>query len=110
MSSATHSPSPAVTLVSRREVAVRTLEFEITRPDGFQFKAGQTVDLTWIDPPETDNEGDTRTFSIASAPDDPQLLLQPACGTPRSSAFSKGLRSRRRTAPGRPFRKSDVTQ
>ena len=75
MSSVTHSPSPVVTLVSRREVAVRTLAFEITRPDGFQFKAGQTVDLTWVEPSETDSEGDTRTLSIASAPDDPQLLF-----------------------------------
>ena len=88
MSSATQSPSPVVTLASRREVAVRTLEFEITRPGGFQFKAGQTVDLTWINPPETDSEGDTRTFSIASAPDDPQLLFATRL---RDTAFKRIL-------------------
>ena len=88
MSSATHSPSPVVTLASRREVAVRTLAFEITRPDGFQFKAGQTVDLTWINPSETDSEGDTRTFSIASAPDDPQLLFATRL---RDTAFKRIL-------------------
>ncbi len=75
MSSATHSPGYVVSLASRSEVAVRTLAFEITRPEGFQFKAGQTADLTWINPPETDQEGNTRTFSIASAPDEPQLLF-----------------------------------
>jgi ferredoxin-NADP reductase len=75
MSSATHSPGQVVTLASRREVAVRTLAFEITRPAGFQFKAGQAADLTWVNPPETDSEGNTRTFSIASAPDDQQLLF-----------------------------------
>lgn len=88
MSFATHSPSPVVTLASRREVAVRTLAFEITRPGGFQFKAGQTVDLTWIDPSETDSEGDTRTFSIASAPDDPQLLFATRL---RDTAFKRIL-------------------
>ena len=90
MPSATQSPSPVVTLASRREVAVRTLEFEITRPGGFQFKAGQTVDLTWINPPETDSEGDTRTFSIASAPDDPQLLFATRL---RDTAFKRILES-----------------
>jgi ferredoxin-NADP reductase len=90
MSSATQSPSPVVTLASRREIAVRTLEFEITRPGGFQFKAGQTVDLTWINPPETDSEGDTRTFSIASAPDDPQLLFATRL---RDTAFKRILES-----------------
>ena len=90
MSSATQSPSPVVTLASRREVAVRTLEFEITRPGGFQFKAGQTVDLTWINPSETDSEGDTRTFSIASAPDDPQLLFATRL---RDTAFKRILES-----------------
>jgi ferredoxin-NADP reductase len=90
MSSATQSPSPVVTLASRREVAVRTLEFEITRPGGFQFKAGQTVDLTWINPPETDSEGHTRTFSIASAPDDPQLLFATRL---RDTAFKRILES-----------------
>ncbi len=88
MSSATHSPGQVVTLASRREVAVRTLAFEITRPDGFQFKAGQTVDLTWVNPAETDSEGNTRTFSIASAPDEPQLLFATRL---RDTAFKRVL-------------------
>jgi ferredoxin-NADP reductase len=88
MSSATHSPGYVVTLASRREVAVRTLAFEITRPQGFQFKAGQTADLTWIDPPETDGEGNTRTFSIASAPHEPQLLFATRL---RDTAFKRVL-------------------
>ncbi len=88
MSSATHSPGHAVTLASRSEVAVRTLAFEITRPEGFQFKAGQTVDLAWIDPPETDGEGNARTFSIASAPDEPQLLFATRL---RDTAFKRVL-------------------
>ena len=39
------------------------------------FKAGQFMDVTWIDPPETDAEGNTRGFSINSAPDDPDLFF-----------------------------------
>ncbi len=88
MSTATHSPGHVVTLVSRCEVALRTLAFEVTRPEGFHFKAGQTADLTWIDPPETDGEGNTRTFSIASAPDDPQLLFATRL---RDTAFKRVL-------------------
>ncbi len=88
MSSATHSPGYVVSLVSRSEVAVRTLAFEITRPEGFQFKAGQTADLTWINPAETDQEGNTRTFSIASAPDEPQLLFATRL---RDTAFKRAL-------------------
>ncbi|HEY7388788.1 MAG TPA: FAD-dependent oxidoreductase [Bryobacteraceae bacterium] len=88
MSPATHSAGHLVTLASRREVALRTLAFEITRPPGFQFKAGQTADLTWVDPPETDGEGNTRTFSIASAPHEPQLLFATRL---RDTAFKRVL-------------------
>lgn len=88
MSSAPHSPGYVVTLASRREVAVRTMAFEITRPSGFQFKAGQTADLTWIDPPETDGEGNTRTFSIASGPHEPRLLFATRL---RDTAFKRVL-------------------
>ncbi len=88
MSSATQSMVYAVTLASRREVGVRTLAFEVTRPQGFQFIAGQTADLTWIDPPETDGEGNTRTFSIASAPHEPQLLFATRL---RDTAFKRVL-------------------
>ena len=94
MSSAAHSAGYVVTLSSRREVAVRTFAFEVTRPEGFQFKAGQTVDLTWINPPETDTEGNTRTFSIASAPEEPQLLFATRL---RDTAFKRVLE---RTALG----------
>ncbi len=98
MSTATHPTGYPVQLVSRREIALRTLAFEITRPAGFRFKAGQTVDLTWIDPPETDEEGNTRTFSIASAPDDPQLLFATRL---RDTAFKRSLE---KAAEGTAFR------
>lgn len=75
-----------VKLVDRREVAERTLAFRFEKPVGFTFKAGQFVTLTLVDPPETDAEGNARTFSIASAPEEDQLLV--ATRT-RDSAFKR---------------------
>jgi len=55
-------------LNSRQEVAEGTMAFRFEKPAGWVFKAGQFVDMTVLNPPETDSEGNTRTFSIASAP------------------------------------------
>src|SRR5262245_48397687 len=75
----------------RRElVAERTIAFHFERPSGFQFKAGQTVDLTLIDPPEADAEGNTRTFSITSAPNEADLVIATRM---RNSAFKRVLAS-----------------
>ena len=79
------------TQLRRRElVAEHTMAFHFERPSEFQFKAGQTLDLTLIDPPETDAEGNTRTFSIASAPHDPDLVIATRM---RNSAFKRVLAS-----------------
>src|SRR5262245_27922346 len=64
-----------VKLVDRREVAESTLAFRFEKPVGFTFKAGQYLILTLIDPPETDAEGNVRTFSIASAPEEERLMV-----------------------------------
>src|SRR6476646_8209524 len=64
-----------VTLNDRRQVAERTMAFQFEKPDGFTFTAGQSIDLTLMNPPETDGEGNGRTFSIASAPDEDLLLV-----------------------------------
>jgi ferredoxin-NADP reductase len=55
-------------LMRREEVAEGTMAFHFEKPSGFKFKAGQSADVTLIEPPETDAEGNTRTFSIASPP------------------------------------------
>jgi ferredoxin-NADP reductase len=62
-------------LISRQAVAAGTMAFFLKRPVDFVFKAGQFIDLTLIDPPETDAEGNTRAFSLASAPDDTNLMV-----------------------------------
>jgi len=55
-------------LLRREDVAEGTAAFHFARPEGFEFKAGQSMSVTLVDPPETDAKGNTRTFSIASAP------------------------------------------
>ena len=60
-------------LLNRVEVAEGTIAFQFEKPPGFDFKPGQSADLTLLNPPETDSEGNVRTFSIASAPFEDQL-------------------------------------
>src|SRR2546425_7917741 len=75
-------------LQHRSEVAERTMAFYFEKPKDFQFEPGQFADLTLIDPPETDAEGNRRTFSIASAPMRKGLCLRLACAIQRLNAFS----------------------
>jgi ferredoxin-NADP reductase len=79
-----------ITLRRGEPVAERTMAFHFERPSGFQFKAGQTLDLTIVDPPETDADGNTRTFSIASAPQDADIFIATRM---RGSAFKRVLAS-----------------
>ena len=53
-------------LMRREEVAEGTMAFHFEKPPGFAFKPGQYTDVTLRNPPETDAEGNTRTFSLAS--------------------------------------------
>ncbi len=75
-------------LVSRHEVAERTTAFRFEKPSNWTFKAGQFLDMTLLDPSETDTEGNTRTFSIASGPHEPILMV--ATRT-RDTAFKRVL-------------------
>ena len=77
-----------IKLLRRETVADRTTAVHFEKPEGFQFKAGQTLDLTLIDPPETDGEGNTRTFSIASAPQESYFFIATRI---RASAFKRVL-------------------
>ena len=64
-----------VKLISRQEIAERTMAFRLEKPAGWTFKAGQSIDLTLLEPTETDAEGNTRAFSIASAPFEENLIV-----------------------------------
>ena len=84
-------PMNAVTLVqllSRLEVAEHTTAFHFQKPPHWTFKAGQCLDMTLLDPPETDAEGNTRTFSIASGPHEETLMVATRM---RDTAFKRVL-------------------
>lgn len=88
MSSAAQSPAFESSLTSRQEVAERTFAFHFEKPAGWTFKPGQTIDVTLLNPSETDAEGDTRTFSIASAPHENTLTVATRM---RDTAFKRVL-------------------
>jgi ferredoxin-NADP reductase len=87
-----------VKLLRRETVAAGTMAFHLEKPADFQFKAGQTIDLTLIDPPETDSSGDTRAFSLVSAPHENELGIATRLGR---SAFKRVLSQ---FPPGSPLR------
>jgi ferredoxin-NADP reductase len=76
-------------LISRHEIADGTMAFHFAKPADFHFRTGQSVDLTLLNPPETDAEGNTRAFSIASAPFDGDLMIATRM---RDTAFKRVLR------------------
>lgn len=78
-----------IKLTRSEEIAEGTRAFHFTRPSGFEFRAGQSVDITLVDPPMTDAEGNTRAFSIASPPFEDQLTIATRM---RDSAFKRVLR------------------
>jgi Oxidoreductase FAD-binding domain len=79
-----------VRLKSRREIAEGTMAFHFEKPPGFAFKAGQALAWTLIDPPETDDEGVMRNFSIASAPGEADLMIATRM---RDTAFKRVLKT-----------------
>jgi ferredoxin-NADP reductase len=76
------------TLVGKKEIADGTLAFYFSKPADFSYKAGQSVDLTLIGEPVVDSTGNSRSFSLASAPHEKDLMI--ACRM-RDTAFKKRL-------------------
>jgi ferredoxin-NADP reductase len=79
-----------VKLKSRQEIAFGTMAFHFEKPGGFTYKAGQFGDFTLADPPETDAEGNTRGFSLASAPYESDLMVATRM---RDTAFKRVLKT-----------------
>ena len=79
-----------VRLLRREEVAESTMSFYFDKPAGFEFKPGQYLDCSLLDPPETDAEGNIRTFSIASAPAEKDLMVATRM---RDTAFKRVLKT-----------------
>lgn len=77
-------------LMRRESVAEGTMAFYFSKPAGFRHEAGQSLLLTLVDPPETDGEGNSRTFTIASAPHEPELMIATRM---RDTAFKRVLKT-----------------
>ncbi len=90
MSSVATWPTFMAKLKSRQEVAEQTMAFRFEKPASWTFKAGQFIDMTLIDPPEADTEGNTRGFSIASSPHEDFLMVTTRM---RDTAFKRALRT-----------------
>lgn len=79
-----------VKLKSRQEIASGTMAFHFEKPQGFSYTAGQFGDVTLANPPETDAEGNTRTFTLASAPYEGDLMVATRM---RDTAFKRVLKT-----------------
>lgn len=78
-----------VKLINKEEVANGTMAFYFEKPQGFDFRAGQFCDITLINPPETDEEGNTRGFSLITAPYEDRLGVATRL---RDTAFKRVFR------------------
>lgn len=63
--------------------------FHFSKPEGFDYKAGQNADFTLVNPPFTDAEGNTRAFSLVSSPEDTELSIATRM---RDTAFKNSLK------------------
>lgn len=83
--------SQLLKLVDRKEIARDTMAFwfDISGKN-YSFLAGQHTDFTLINPPYTDDEGNSRVFSFASSPNDKERLM--IATRMRPSAFKNSLK------------------
>src|SRR5687767_165945 len=77
-----------VTLKDKKQIAEGTYAFVFEKPSELRFKAGQHVRMTLINPPETDDEGNSRFFSFASTPQEADLTFAMRM---RDTAFKRVL-------------------
>jgi len=66
------------------------MAFEFQKPLDWTFIAGQFIDITLPNPPETDGEGNKRGFSVASAPYEETIMITTRM---RDTAFKRVLKS-----------------
>ena len=78
-----------IKLKGHEEIAAGTMAFHFEKPEGFSYRAGQFCDLTLDDPSETDAEGNTRGFTLASAPHENDLMVATRM---RDTAFKRVLK------------------
>ena len=76
-------------LADRQEIAEGTMAFRFEKPSGWTFGAGQAMHITLLTPSETDAEGNTRTFTIASGPYEKSVMVATRM---RDTAFKRVLK------------------
>ncbi len=79
-----------IILKGKRQIAEDTYSFIFEKPKEFKFRAGQHVRMTLINPPETDKEGDSRFFSMASTPAEKDLVIAMRM---RDTAFKRVIKN-----------------
>lgn len=76
-------------LLSKKEVAIGTMLFRFTKPENFSYIAGQSIDLFIPNPRETDEKGNKRAYTLASAPYEEDLYIATRM---RDTAFKRLLK------------------
>jgi len=84
-------------LTSVKEIARGTIEVTFRKPEGFEFLAGQNLNLKVPELLLPDPKGPRRTFTIASAPHEPELRFATRVS---ESGYKQSLRQ---LAPGSLF-------
>jgi ferredoxin-NADP reductase len=85
-----HMPPYKAKLKAQEALCAGTTAFYFEKPQDFKFEAGQFVNFTLLSPGETDVEGNTRALSIASAPQEQNLMVALRL---RATAFKRSLNS-----------------
>lgn len=83
-----HGDGYKIQLIKKELVAEGTFAFYFEKPENFVFGAGQHGHFTFINPPETDAEGNTREFSFITPPHEEYLGIATRM---RDSAFKRVL-------------------
>lgn len=79
-----------VKLLKKEMIAKDTMAVFFEKPAGMDYRAGQFADYTLLNPPETDDEGNTRGFSFITAPFEENIG---AATRLRDTAFKRVLRN-----------------
>lgn len=78
-------------LIKREEIAESTMAFWFdTKEADFNFRAGQHAGFRLVDPPYTDDEGNSRTMSFASSPHHKDFVM--IATRMRDTAFKNSLK------------------
>ena len=68
------SSTSQVNIIQKKEIASDTIELSFTRPNNFEFKAGQYIQLGIPKLLYPDPRGSSRVFSLASSPEESEVL------------------------------------